>query len=502
MNRVRFASSFFLALVFVLPAGAQSAPPSGQKTSPSAQQQPSSPKGGVPSSWEQIPIPPLRSFKPQQPRRVVLPNGLVIFLQEDHELPLVRGTVRIRGGSRDEPAEKAGLVELYGGAWRTGGTTSKTGDQLDDFLESRAALVETSARSDSTLLGWSSLKEDFDQVLPVVLDLLEHPGFRQDKIDLTKTQMAASISRRNDEPDDISERESTKLALGADNPLARTPEYYTVSAVTRDDLLRWHQSTVTPNNIIVGVTGDFDSAAMEQKLRQAFGAMPAGASFAPTKLEFHPATAGLYLVEKEDVNQTQITMVDLGILRSNPDYYAVAVMNELFGEGFSSRLVSNIRSKQGLAYAVGGGVGTAFDYPGVTRIAMGTKSETTLKAITALNQEIDKLLKGGVSPEEVKKAKDDILNSFIFEFDSKEKVLAERMRYEFYGYPPDFLEKFRAGIEKVTRADVERVARKYLRPDKIAVLVVGNSKDFDGDLSKLGKVTPVDITIPEKKPGM
>jgi len=498
MNHARLLSSFFLTLILMLAAGAQSAPSTAQKTQP----QPTPPKSVIPPSWEKVPVPPLRSFKPQQPQRIALPNGVVIFLQEDHELPLIRGTVRIRGGSRDEPSDKAGLTELYGAAWRTGGTTSKTGDQLDDFLESRAAQVETSALPDSTFLGWSSLKEDFDQVFPVVMDLLEHPEFRQQKIDLAKTQIAAGISRRNDEVDDISERESNKLALGADNPLARTPEYYTVSAVTRDDLLGWHQRTVTPGNIIVGVSGDFDSAAMEQKLRQAFGAMRGGSSFTPTKLEFHPAAPGIYLVEKEDVNQTQITMVDLGIERRDPDYYAVVVMNELFGEGFSSRLVSNIRSKQGLAYAVGGGVGTAFDHPGVTRIAMGTKSQTTLQAITALNREIDKLLKGGVTPQEVKKAKDDILNSFIFEFDSKEKVLAERMRYEFYGYPPDFLERFRAGIEKVTKEDVERVARKYLRPDKIAVLVVGNPKDFEGDLGKLGKVTPVDITIPEKKPGM
>jgi zinc protease len=502
MNRVRIVSCFFLTLFFILPAGAQSAPSPTPKNQPSAQQQPSPPKSVIPPSWEQIPIPPLHSFKPQQPRRVALPNGVVIFLQEDHELPLIRGTVRIRGGSRDEPADKAGLAELYGAAWRTGGTASKTGDQLDDFLESRAAHVETSGIADSTVLGWSSLKEDFDQVFPMVMDLLQHPEFRQQKIDLAKTQIAAAISRRNDELDDISEREANKLALGSDNPLARTPEYYTVSAVTRDDLLRWHQRTVTPKNIIVGVSGDFDSDAMEQKLTQAFGSMPAGGPFTPTKLEFHPAAPGIYLVEKEDVNQTQITMVDLGIERRDPDYYAVVVMNELFGEGFSSRLVSNIRTKQGLAYAVGGSVGTAFDHPGVTRIAMGTKSQTTLQAITALHNEIDKLLKNGVSPKEVKKAKDDILNSFIFEFDSKEKVLAERMRYEFYGYPPDFLERFRAGIEKVTKEDVERVARKYLRPDKFAVLVVGNPKDFEGDLAKLGKVTPVDITIPEKKPGM
>jgi zinc protease len=148
---------------------------------------------------------------------------------------------------------------------------------------------------------------------------------------------------------------------------------------------------------------------------------------------------------------------------------------------------------------VGGGVGTAFDHSGITRFAMGTKSGTTAAGIDALRKEFDGLIQGTVKSGELKKAKDSILNSFIFEFDSKEKVLSERMRYEFYGFPPDFLERFRTGIEKVTAADVDRVARKYLHPEKMAVLVVGNAKDFDRDLSTFGKVTTIDITIPQKK---
>jgi zinc protease len=132
---------------------------------------------------------------------------------------------------------------------------------------------------------------------------------------------------------------------------------------------------------------------------------------------------------------------------------------------------------------------------------MGTQSSNTARAIEALNKEIARMIKGGVTETELKKGKDSILNSFIFEFDSKEKVLAERMRYEFYGYPADFLEQFRAGIEKVTPADVDRVAKKYLHPEKLAILVIGNSKDFDKDLKTFGNVTPVDITIPQKKPG-
>jgi zinc protease len=496
----RTKSLFAALILFTLPllVSAQSADlATGKSSSPQKAPTPAA----APRSWQHVPIPPLRAFKPQEPRRIELQNGMVIFLQEDHELPLIDGSIRIRGGSRDEPADKTGMMAIYADVWRTGGTATKTGDELDDFLEAHAAHVEASEGSDSTFLGWSSLKENFDQVFPVLLDVLLHPEFRQNKIDLTKQQISSLISRRNDDLDEIAARESAKLAYGADNPYVRIAEYYTIGAVTRDDLLAWHRRTVAPNNMIFGIVGDFDSAAMEQRLRQAFGNMPRGETIPPPQITFREPKPGIYFVEKSDVNQSSIEMVDLGIERRNPDFYAIEVMNQLFGGGFSSRLFVNIRTRQGLAYTVGGGVGSSYDHPGISRMAMGTKSGSTAAGIEALRKEMDKLITGRVTEDELKKAKDALLNSFIFEFDSKEKVLAERIRYEFYGYPPDFLQRYRAGIEKVTAADVERVARKYIHPEKMAVLVVGKAADFDRDLATFGKVTTLDISIPEKKPG-
>jgi zinc protease len=448
------------------------------------------------TDWQKIQISPLPAFHPQEPRRIELPNGMVIFLQEDHELPLIDGIARIHGGSREEPAGKAGMLDIYGDAWRTGGTKSQTGDQLDDFLEVRAAKVETGSNADSTSISWSCLKGDFDDVFKLFTDLLREPQFRADKIELAQRQMADSISRRNDEVSEIASRESVKLAYGANNPYARQPEYATVAAIARQDLLGWHHEHVVPNNIILGVAGDFDSAAMEAKLRQTFGGWPKGPTVKPPEIQFEPAKPGFYLIPKSDVNQSSIRMVELGIRRDNPDYYATQVFNEAFGGGFSSRLFRNIRTAKGLAYDVGGGIGTAFDHPGVVRMSMGTKSSTTVESIQAIYEQIDDLPKNPISDDEIKRAKDSILNSFVFNFDSPGKVLHERMAYEFYKYPPDFLERYRAGIEKVQPGDVARAAAKYLHKDKLAVLVVGNTAEFDKPLSSLGPVTNVDITIP------
>src|SRR5450755_94959 len=448
------------------------------------------------SNWKQIPIPPLPAFKPQQPKRIELSNGMVIFLQEDHELPLIDGTARIRGGSRNESAEKVGLVDIFSEVWRTGGTKAQTGDQLDDFLEVRAAKVETGGSSDSTTVSWSCLKGDLDEVFKVFADLLQNPEFRADKIDLAQKEEADGISRRNDQVGEIAQRESVKLAYGADNPYARVPEYTTVAAVTRQDLLDWHGKYVHPNNIILGVSGDFDSAAMEARLRAAFESWPKGPALAKDEIQYTPAKPGYYFVPKDDVNQSNIHMVGLGTTRDNPDYYAISVFNEAFGGGFSSRLFNDIRTKRGLAYSVGGGIGTNFGHPGILQIAMGTKSQSTIEAIQAAGEDIENLAKQPIDEEEIQHAKDGILNAFIFRLDSPDKILGERMTYEYYGYPPDWLDKYQAEIKTVTAADVSRVAAKYLHRDQLAVLVVGNAKEFDKPLSSLGAVKDIDIAIP------
>ncbi len=452
--------------------------------------------GAQATSWQQVPIPPLPAFKPQQPKRIQLSSGMVIFLQEDHELPLIDGTARIRGGSVNEPAGKTGLIDIYGEVWRTGGTKTQTGDQLDDFLEVRAAKVETGGSTDSTTISFSCLKGDLDDVFKAFTDVLRNPEFNADKLDIAQKEENDGISRRNDQVGEIAHRESVKLAYGPENPYARVPEYSTVAAITRQDLIDWHGKYVHPNNIILGISGDFNSAAMETRLRAAFESWPKGPAAPKNELKYSPAKPGYYLVEKDDVNQSNIHMVGLGTTRDNPDYYAISVFNEAFGGGFSSRLFNDIRTKRGLAYSVGGGVGTNFGHPGILQVAIGTKSQSTIEAIQAAREDIDNLTKQPITDDEIQRAKDAILNAFIFRLDSPDKILGERMTYEYYGYPPDWLDKYQAEIKKVTAADVNRVAGKYLHKDQLAVLVVGNTKEFDKPLSSLGSVKEIDITIP------
>ena len=446
--------------------------------------------------WTQIPIPPLHAFQPQQPKRIELPNGLVIFLQEDHELPFINGTILIRGGSRDEPAAKIGMVSLYGDTWRTSGTATIDGDKLDDVLEDKAASIESSGGAATTSISWSSLKGDFDSVFAQTIDLLLRPTFKADKLQLAKEQAETAISRRNDDAAGIANREAIKLAYGAHSPYARHPEYATVDSITLDDLNAWHRKTVVPNNILIAVSGDFDSIAMEKKLRAAFEPLARGEKFQSVKSTFTPPANSVNFIEKSDVNQSNVIIVGLGTERSNPDYYALSVMNEIFSGGFGSRVIQNVRTKLGLAYAVGGSFGASYDHPGVFYVQAATKSPSTVAATQALLAEINRLKTEPPTPAELAKAKDQVLNSFIFHYDSPDKTLNEQVVLAFYGYPPDFLEKYKSGIEKVTAADVSRVANKYIDTSKLAIVVVGNESEIKPALTGLGKVTPVDITIP------
>ena len=451
--------------------------------------------------WEKIPIPKMNEFNPQQPKRIELKNGIVLFLQEDHELPFISGSILIPGGSRDVDASKAGLIGIYQQAWRTSGTAKIDGDALDDLLEAKAAHIETEGDEDSTAVSWDSLKGDADQVFSLAMDLFLHPKWSAEKLQLAQQQEATGIVRRNDDESTIAEREGEKLAYGHNSPYTRQPELATIGTITLDDLKALHDRTIR-GKLIVGVSGDFDPVAMEAKLRAAFESLPP-AQAAPARHDAFPGPKpGVFFINKEDVNQSDVQIVGMGTDRRNPDVPALAVMNQILGGGFTSRLFQKVRTEMGLAYEVGGGLSFAYDHPATFGVVVVTKSATTVEATKAAMTEIAGLTTRPFTREELDRGKDNLLSSFLFRYDTKDKVLAESERLEFYGYPADYLVTYKAALEKVTLADLDRMAKKYIQPEKYAVLVVGNGSEIKPGLDelKMGPVQNIDITIPQPGP--
>ncbi len=450
-------------------------------------------------SYTEIKKTPLPDFKVAQPETFTLKNGMRVFLMEDREIPIISVRALVRTGSFWEPQGKVGLARLTGTVQRTGGTTSMTGDQLDDFLEARAAIVETGIGGDAGGTSMNCLKQDFDDVFKVFLDVLRNPAFAQDKLDLAKVQANASIARRNDNVGGITGREIGRLVYGPDSPLVSLEQYATIAAITREDLAAWHKTYFVPNNIMLGVSGDFDSKTMRKTIEKAFASWPKGPAVTVGKIPFRTTpNPGVFFIEKADVTQANIAMAELGIEQTNPDYFAAQIMNEVLGGGFSGRLVNAIRTKKGLAYSVSGGLGAAFDRPGLMRLGMQTKSASLFDAIAALKEEVNGIITNPPTDDEMSLAKESFLNSFIFNYDSRAGILAQQMTYAYHGLPSNYLEMYRSNIEKVTKDDVVRVAKKYVHVDDLSILVVGRAADFTKPLDTLGKVTNVDITIPKK----
>lgn len=447
---------------------------------------------------DEIEFPEINEFAIPEVEEFTLDNGITFYLVEDQELPLIRINAIVRTGSLLEPLEKTGLAQLTGRVIREGGSENYPSDELNLLLENNAAYMSSSIGLGSGSASLNMLKENVDELLPVFVDVLQNPAFPEDKIELAKTQTKSQIARRNDEQQPIAIREFQKLIYGEDTPYTSQTEYATIDAITREDMVEFHEQSYVGNNMMIGVIGDFESSEMKKKLEEAFGSLYAGTE---TNLVYpevnyeYPETVNL--VDKPDVNQSFVLAGHIGGLRDNPDYAALQLMNEILSGGFSGRLMQTVRSDMGLAYAVFGNYTSNIHYPGWFFVGVMTKSSTTSEAIDAMLNEVKKLQESGVSDEEVSSAKDRILNSLVFRYDSKNKILNERLNNEYNGLPEDQFDQYIEQLKQVTAEDIQRVANKYIKPNQTQILVVGNKEEIGDQLNKYGDVNEIDISIPE-----
>ncbi len=451
-----------------------------------------------PQHYKNLKYPALRQVQLPEPMRFTLNNGIVVFLLEDHTLPLIEGSVVVRTGSRYEPADKVGLASITGQVMRTGGTATKTGDELDEMLEKVGASVETYVGTTSGGARLSVLKEDIDLGLGILADVLKNPAFRDDKIELAKVAARSVISRRNDQVMAIAAREFNRLIYGPNHPYARMTEYATIENITKQDLIDFHKKYFVPNNMMLALWGDFNAAEMKAKIEQSFGGWDRKEVTLPPVPQTRLASQKtVNYIKKEDVNQSNIYLGHLGGMLNDPESGPLNVADQAFGGATASRLFKKVRSDQGLAYSVGSFWGESYDYQGAFRMSGSTKSGTTLKMIRSIMNEFDDFIKKGITDDELKYAKDSYLNSFVFRYDTKGKIINELVTLEYYGYPKDFIQKQQQDIQKATKESVNEAVRNRWKPEALAILVVGKDSDFDEPLSSLGSnVRTIDITIP------
>ncbi len=429
-----------------------------------------------------------------------LPNGMKLYLLEDHDLPVVGGIVLVRTGSLLDPPQQTGLAQLAGTAMHSGGTTAKSGDQIDNLLENAAATMESVIGESAGIFSFAAAKADAPAILQVFQEMLIRPGFRREKVDAAKLGLRSAVSHRNDNAASIARREFATLIYGKDSPAGRQQEYATIDRISRNDLRAFHKRYFFPANVTLGVWGDFNAAGMKASIEKLFADWTVQQLPVP---EFAKVTngpsPGVFLAEQKDAGRTFFTIGHLGGRRDDKDYAALEIMAGILGNGSQGLIAAHLRTKLSLPSDVVATWNGGYVQPGLFEISGSTRTTSAVAAIKAIEEEIDRIRTAEVGEDEWRNARDAAVNRLVFAYDSRAKLFAGQMILEYYGYPNDFLPLYQKALESVTRADVLRVAKQYLNPANLTVVVAANPSALVEPLEKLGPVTRLNLAIPEAR---
>jgi len=438
-------------------------------------------------------------FTPPEPDRVVIENGMVVYLLEDHELPLISITVTMRTGSWLDPAEKVGLASLTGTIMRTGGGGGLSSGQVDEELEQFAGDVGISIGRQSGSASLDVLSKDLKRGLQIFAGLIRMPAFEPARVELAKLQAIEGIRRRQDTPGSIVGREFVKLLYGADHPTARESSIASITRITRDDLIAFHRRTIHPNGMMLGVTGDFDKSAMLALLREVFGDWKKGEVPVLTIADVPQGQTGKPVVRfvNKETSQTHLRLGHLSIKEQDPDYVALAIANDILGgSSFRSRLFNDVRTKRGLAYSVGSRLNSGVHDQGVWLMRAETKLPSTQEVITRFVSNMERMRTELVTDSELAEAKEAYVNSFVFSFASSSAIVGRLIELEYDGLPKDFLQQLRARVIALTREDILAAAKKHFNPDRLTIVAVGAGEALPKLLSGFGDVKEIKL-VPE-----
>jgi len=463
---------------------------------------------GIPTRPEKLTFPPLE-FNPPKPEtyRVPLKSGPVAYVVPDRELPLVNIAIYVHTGDWVEPAGKEGLTDLCGSLLTSAGTEKRTAQELDERLAFLAARLGSGIQGAQGTVSLNLLSKDLDEGLTILREVLTQPRFQQDRIDLSKQQMLQAMKQRNDDSSSIEGMESGFLAYGGNFWDNRQQTAASVESITRDDLLAFHKRWYFPSNFVVAASGDFDRDTMVKKLEGLFAHWPtteAPPPAIPTNVTM--AAAGVYLVNK-DVNQGRVSMMLPGIMRDNPDYFAIIMMNDILGGGgFTSRIVNRVRSDEGLAYSAYSRFPGGVYFPYAFTAGFQSKSRTVAYAASIVIQEIKRIAAQPVSAEELENAKQGFIDRLPRSFATKSQIANVLASDEFtgrYATDPDYWQQVVPKIKAVTIADVQRVAKAYLPAERLVILVVGQKDEIlqghpnhPVKLTDFGKLTELPLRDP------
>jgi zinc protease len=409
-------------------------------------------------------------------KRIVLENGMVLLLSEKHDIPMVTVNMAIKAGSTVEPEDKPGLASITASLLMQG-TAKRSAIQINREIDFIGGSLSASGGDDFSSANLRVLKKDVRTGLDLLSDTLMNPSFDQKEIDRRVKATLAEIKQRKDEPGAVAGEAFDKAVFGR-HPYGRTDDDVAayLPKLTRQDILSFYSARYSPNNAIIAVVGDVTEKEIVLLLNVYF--KPWRKNEKPLPAILLPPVIDKTVVLKIDKNITQanIAMGNIGISRENPDYYAAMVINYILGGGgFSSRLMDNIRDNKGLAYDVHSGF-SAQKEPGAFTVSIQTKNETANEVIEETLKEIRKMQTELVTPKELSDAKAYLTGSFPLRMDTSAKIAGMLTAIEIYNLGLDYPQNYPHLINSVTQEDILRVAKKYLRPDSMVVVVVANQE--------------------------
>lgn len=423
---------------------------------------------------------PLRYDPPKASQyRHVLSNGAVAYLVEDHVFPLVNISVLIRTGQYLDPPGKTGLAAMVGSQLRSGGTVSVSARDFDEEADFLAANINAVVADTEGRVTLNCLSRNLDASLKLFFDMLRNPRFDQQRLDLAKARTLQSLARRNDRTNEIEAREFARLMRGDAHFSTAQETKASVEAITRDDLVGFHRKYVQPAQFVFAVSGDFNTNEMLEKLEQALKGWDVAKTEVPSvpKPSYTPRP-GVYMIDKPEVNQCRVSIGELGVMRDNPDHYALEIMNQILGGGaFTSRIGSRVRVEEGLAYNTGSVMGLGVYYEGLFRGFFQSKSASCAQAASIVVEEIERMRREKVSPDELSTAVNYAVEVFPRYFATPAAVAGTFASDEYTHRPADYWQTYRDRLRTVTADEVLRVAQKYLHPDQLVILAVGNVND-------------------------
>jgi predicted Zn-dependent peptidase len=433
-------------------------------------------------------------FIPPDADRVVLKNGMVVYLLEDHELPLISMTATMRTGSWLDPAEKIGLASLTGSIMRSGGGGGLSAERVDEDLEQFAGAIGISIGRQSGSASLDVLSKDLKRGLQIFAGLIRTPAFEPARVELAKLQAIEGIRRRQDNPGSIAGREFGKLLYGADHPSARESSIQSITRITRDDLAAFHRKTIHPNGMMLGVTGDFDKSAILALLRDVFGDWEKGEVPVLTIADVPQSQAPKPVVRfvNKDTSQTHLRIGHLSIKEQDPDYVALAIANDILGgSSFRSRLFNDVRTKRGLAYSVGSRLNSGVHDQGIWLMRAETKLPSTQEVTARFVANMERMRTELVTDSELAEAKEAYVNSFVFSFASSSAIVGRLMELEYDGLPKDFLQQLRTRVIALTKEEILAAAKKHFNPERLTIVAVGSGEALPKLLSGFGDVKEI-----------